>query len=197
MTNFRLINPYIRGKFKNHFEGNTAEDAAEAVWNKLSKYIMNNIPQFAFSIERISDNKLFHFSLKEKLKKGSVDYTLELLDVKNKDNLIKGFKNKVSKFQIMDKKYGGAKNKYNDLDIELDDLDGSDEDLYDLDDSDDLPDLDGHGEVITSLYSLTPSPIMFFYYTPLIYPINSVFIPTFSAPILPYVEIDLSPEALM
>jgi hypothetical protein len=189
MTNYRLINPYVKGKMKNLFSGNTPEDAAQKTWNKLSSYINQNVPRFAFSLERINDKKKFHFMVRESINKGSVNYSLESLSFANSDKKLNKFLDKVEQFKLKEKQIGGRKKRYEDDDL-LDD----DDDLPDLDDDDDLPDLDDdHKDMILQLYKTSVMPINYWYYNPIIYGIDYVFIPTFTVPLVPYVEIDLSP----
>jgi len=64
MNEYKLVNPYILGKLKTSCKAKTSEDAAEKLWNKLSKYTNNNVPKFYFSIKQ-KGGELQHFMVKE------------------------------------------------------------------------------------------------------------------------------------
>jgi len=193
MTNYKLINPYVKGKMKNLFTGNTPEDAAQKTWSKLSSYINQNVPKFAFSLERINDKKKFHFVVREKIKKGIVDYSLEKLVISNSDSKFDKFKEKTLAFKKKEQILGGERKKLENDKNKDDDDDDSDSDLFDLDDDDDDDfDLDDeHNDMIMQLYEYKPSPIMYWFYNPVLYGVDYMFLPTFTAPLIPYVEIDL------
>ncbi|MBA42969.1 MAG: hypothetical protein CMF62_03040 [Magnetococcales bacterium] len=177
---------------KNLFSGNTPEDAAQKTWNRLSSYINQNVPRFAFSLERINDKKKFHFMVKETIKGGSVNYSLESLSFSNSEKKLNKFLDKVEQFKLKEKQVGGRRKRYEDDDLDDDDLPDLDDELPDLDDDDDDLD-DDHKDMILQLYRTVSRPINYWYYNPVVYGIDYIFMPTFTAPLIPYVEIDLSP----
>lgn len=80
MTEYRLINPHIEGKFQRLYQGETPFDAAQSMWENLSKNFTNFVPEFAFTLERVKDNKMFHYRVNESVKNSSVNYTITELD---------------------------------------------------------------------------------------------------------------------
>ena len=60
-SNYKFVNPHIEGDFKNLFSGKNHIDAARIAWEKLSTNFTNNLPKFAFTLEKVGDGKLYHF----------------------------------------------------------------------------------------------------------------------------------------
>lgn len=179
MTNYQLVNPYIEGDFEKVYSGKKPLDAAEHVWGKLSGYITGNVPRFAFTIERMSDKKLFHFVVKEKVKgnkSSTVDFSLEELNVDLNKDVSKRFKTKCSELQK--KAQAGGKKKEKDED--------EDDDSSSSSDSDDL-----YSSILHHKYKHMNQPILYWWYTPTLYDsvVESVYMPTFVVPLAPYVEI--------
>jgi hypothetical protein len=174
MTNYQLVNPHIEGSFKKLFSGGTPFDAAQNAWNNISKYITNNVPRFAFTLERTNDNKLFHFVVKEDITQGVVEYSLERLDLKIPKRAVTAFR---TKLKTVKKQYGGKKND----DEDEDDDDDDDDDDYKKDDDYELY------KRIKRQMRTSSSEITFWGYYPW-YPIDSVFIPTFIPGISPINE---------
>jgi len=177
MTNYQLVNPYIEGDFEKVYSGKKPLNAAEKAWNKLSGYVTGNLPRFAFTMERMSDKKLFHFVVKEKLrssKSNTVDFSLDELSVKLDKNVTKSFKTKLSDLRKKASQAGGKRKK--------DDSDSS----SDSDDEDDL-----YSSILKHKYRHMNQPILYWWYTPTVYDtvLESVYVPTFVVPLAPYVEI--------
>ena len=92
MTNFRLVNPYIEGDFNKVYSGKTAQTAARNVWENLSKHITNNVPKFAFTLERVNDGELFHYMIQEKsqIVDGNMNAQINLSEIEvNQKNIAK------------------------------------------------------------------------------------------------------------
>ena len=195
MVNYRLFNPYIKGEFKNLFSGKTPSDAAQTAWKELSSLFTNNVPRFAFSLERVSDNSLYHFLVKESIEDDMVDYEINELKVKATKKELDGIRASKKKFdnnmngggkggKSKRKRKRRRKKKY-------EDDDDDDEDYYDDDDDSDsdeeLEDL--YDKIRMQKYLHQDQPIFYWWYNPLLYKIDSFYIPTFVAPLSPYVEI--------
>lgn len=176
MPSYRLVNPYIEGKFNKIFSGDTHYEAASKAWNSLASHITNNMPKFAFTLESTSNkNDLYHFMVKEKFNKSSstlVDYDVEQLDNKLSKEGIKEFHSQLKKIQ----KGGKKRHKHND-----------DDDDSSSDSSDYV--------VYARKFRNTSVPIYYWWYNPYLYSTYSgnMFIPTFVAPLTPYVELSISP----
>lgn len=178
MPNYRLINPYIEGTLSNTYSGNTPLAAADNLWNSIVKYITNPVPKFPFTMENVQDGTLHHFIVKETLSKNNTtNYKINPLDIKLKKSETENFKSKANKMK------GG-------MTIFIEEEDDDDSDDYDLDDEED--------EVLDAIFKkakskkekhLLQQPITYWWYDPLIYQVDSIFIPTFVNPLTPYIEV--------
>lgn len=181
MPNYKLVNPYIEGEFDTTCQGKTSSEAAQSIWKSLSEHITNNVPKFYFTLEKTSDNSLHHFVIKESIENDMVNYKLKEHSVNLKKKDINEFKKSLSKFQK--NMSGGAKKKKkkrrykDDDDYELED-DDSDSEMFD--------------KIRMQQYMMLGNPIVYYWYNPYLYQVESFFVPTFTVPITPYVEIQLS-----
>jgi len=173
MSNYKLINPYIEGTMITSFSGASRLDAASGAWNALSKYITNNVPKFAFTLENINDGQLYHFLVKESLSGNKVaDYKISEINLKLKPDVVAQFKNRLSM-------KGGKKHRKR----------GADDDDDDDDDSSSSSTSDIFSAIkLSKAYSKT-QPIVYWWYDPLIYDVSSIYIPTFTTSIVPYIEV--------
>ena len=174
MTKYQLINPYIEGTFERTYSGAKPIDAAETAWNKLSGYFTSNIPKFAFTMERTSDGKLFHFVVKEDVKKGLVDFSIEKVNIKVPQKISKYFKEKVK--EVKTKQTGGKRKKKR-----KDDDDDSSSDSSDY-----------YTKVFKHKYTHLGQPIAYWWYAPYLYydVAPSLFVPGgWVYGLTPYVEI--------
>jgi hypothetical protein len=173
MPNYQLVNPYIEGNFETSYSGKKPIDAAEKLWGKLSSYMTGNIPRFAFSMERASDGKLYHFTVKESVKGETVDFSLTEEKVKLKKKLLDGFKSKLTQLKNKSQQ-GGKKKKKRKKDSSS--SSDSDEDLLD--------------KVLKHRYNHVNQPILYWWYTPTLYDslVESVFVPSWTVPLVPYME---------
>jgi len=170
MKEFQIINPHIEGDFDPTISAKTIDEAGGKAWKKISKLIVNNVPRFAFSIKNMKQETLYHFKVEETISGGKVKLVIEKMDLKL---------TKTQKKSLIQK---GGKNKYNKKLNEKDDDDDDDDD-----DSDKL-----FEKIRYQKYLHQSVPISYFWYNPVIYKFNSLFIPTFLAPLSPYVEIEMS-----
>ena len=176
MSNYKLINPYIEGNIVNTFSGKSQLDAASQTWNTISKYITNNVPQFAFTMENINDGQIHHFLVKESLVGGnSAKYDIKELTLKMKQSEESAFKNRIDTFK--NSKMRGGKKKHDKKD----------------DDDDSSSSSSSSSEIFSALKLYNRKnksyPISYWWYDPLVYRLDSVYIPTFVAPIVPYIEV--------
>lgn len=170
MSNYKLLNPYIEGNIVNTFSGKSALDVAEQTWTAISKYITNNVPQFAFTLENTNNGQIHHFLVKESLIGGSnASFKISEMPLKMKSKEEKEFKNRIDKFKNSNMR-GGKKKRDDDDDSSSSSL----------------------SEVFSALklYKKNKTyPITYWWYDPLVYRLDSVYIPTFVAPIVPYIEV--------
>ena len=169
MVKYRLVNPHIEGNIKTIFNKKTPNDAAHAVWKTLSKYISNRVPKFAFTLQKEGSNTLYHYLVEEKVTNDVVDYTIHKLNIKNVSKGAKVFRKQLKKHKkVMS---GGF--------VMDDDDDDDDEDVYD----------------IMKSMSAYQTPISLWWYSPQLYRLGNIFIPTFNLPVVPYVYVNV-PEVL-
>lgn len=184
MKSFKLINPLIIGQFNTEYKAESGLEAVSQFWNDLSSHITNNVPNIYVSLQD-NNNNLSHYKISEKLSGGSklTDFTISEfkvdLSVKNKEKFldkIKSFENKTNK-QITEQTGGARKqtrsrHKQSSSSSSSSDSDSDSDDYYNF-----------------TKYKKLTQPISMWYYTPNIYNVRSVFIPTFTAPIVPYVKL--------
>jgi hypothetical protein len=171
MTEYKLVNPHIEGKFQKLYSGETPFDAAKNMWENLSANFTNCVPEFAFSLERVKDNKMFHFKVKESVKKDEVDFIITELNLKLSAAKKKKFDEKLSTFKNKVQS-GGKKHKKG---KKRDDDEDSDSDFYDL--------------YLLTDHVLYETPITYFWYYPDFYPFDYdyYFVPTWIPTLSPYV----------
>ena len=168
MPNYQLINPYIEGDFKTAYDGKSPIDAGEKAWVNLSRYLTGNVPKFAFTMERTSDHKHFHFVVKENVEGDNVSFSVKKVDVKVPKEGLQAFKKKVSSLRDQ----SGGKKK-DDSSSSSD----SDSELY--------------KKIMKHKYNHMSQPILYWWYTPYLYDVTlgSVYMPNFTIPLSPYVEL--------
>ena len=173
MPNYQLVNPYIVGDFKTVFSGKTPHDAAQRAWDSLADHlrVTETVPRFGFTLERLSDKKLSHFVIKENMSNSDsvVDYKISEHSVDLSDKEVKGFRNRVDRLRDQEQEGGRRERKKDD-----DDSDSSDE-LYDLD--------------VYKKYLRQNQPLMYFWYDPIVYRLDSIVLPTFYGPFYPVYHI--------
>lgn len=174
MTKYQLVNPYIEGEFEKSYSAKSPSECAEKVWDNLSGYLTGNVPKFAFTLQKESDGKLYHFLVKEKVKGDLVDYSISQLNLDLNKDVLSNFSSRVEKINRMSQA-GGKKSKKHD-----DDDSSSSEDLDEL-----------YNKVMAQRMKHQNQPILYWWYTPSLYEyvVGSVFVPTFVVPLTPYVEI--------
>lgn len=184
MTTYNLINPYIGGDMNTSYSGKTPLEVAKKTWVNLSGYLTNNVPRFAFTLERTNDGKLYHFIVNEKVDANkSASFSISNLEVKMSDKQIQSFKNGIKDVQrklddepILDG--GKKKHRYHDED----DSSSSESDL--------------ENAIRLMKYKQASQPIYYWWYNPLVYNAVDLYIPTFTVPLSPYVHINLNSSFL-
>ena len=181
MTEYRLINPHIEGKFQKLYQGETPFDAAQNMWTNLSKNFTNCVPEFAFTLERVKDNKMFHYRVNESVKNSNVNYTITELDLdvstakkKKFNEKLNEFKNKLQSGGKKDKK---RKRRHHDEDDDDESSTTTEDDVYDV--------------WMLSNHLLYDTQIAYFWYYPDFYhySYDYYFIPTWVPSLSPYVII--------
>lgn len=190
MKTFELINPHIEGEFKRIFKEDTPLKAANNCYIKLSEYIRNPVNEFYYTLKNIKTNKYHNFLVKEKDNKKNKTLSYEINEIKSKIN-----KDELDNFeknldQIKNNMTGGDKKrkkskKYTDVSDSSDTVSDSDSSTY-INDSDKYT-------KYKYVYPYIPyTPISYYWYYPYIYPVSKIFVPHFSLPLTPIVEIGLA-----
>lgn len=180
VNTYRLVNPHIKGEFKNSLKTKNSIEAGKKFYKSLSEHFNNNIPEFYFTIQKGSSGsgKYYHFKVKEEREGEEVNFSIEPYKIKGEKKAITKFNGGLEKFI---NKVGGAKKKKRKTKKKKD----SDSDLDD----------DSSDDYYTRASTYIPSvnyPIYYWWYDPYLYNLNSIYIPTFYAYVTPYIEISLT-----
>lgn len=191
MQTFKLVNPKIIGDFNDTINANDQRNAADTTWVNLTKYMTKNVPRFLFTLENTETGKLHNFQVDETIQGKLANYDITELDSNLTSSQIKAFKDELARLErktkhLINMDGGKRKHRYHGYK----NYDSQCTDDSSTSDSDDLYD---KIKLIRTINS--PQPIVYWWYTPLIYTtysLPSIYIPTFNPPLLPYVEINLS-----
>jgi len=179
---YKLINPHIDGSMNLNFKGENAISAADETWNSLSKHLINNVPKFAFSLEKSSDGSLHHFVVSEMVGGNkNVNFSIDELKLNMTEPQEQSFKQFINESASKRKSVqdGGARrHRYDDDDdSSLSSSSSSEErDLYEK----------------LKIMKMQSKPISYWWYNPAVYGINNLYVPTFKAPSSPYVQLNLN-----
>lgn len=176
----------IIGSLNTNIEGMDVTDAANKAWVTISEHIAGNVPQFTFTLED-GNNKLHSFQVTEASTGKYADYSISPIQMKLSREQETKFRNELKKLEKMGKQMGGDKSDKSDKN------DKRKKRYLDNDDSSSSDSDDSTYDKIKLFNAINkPKPIVYWWYTPLIYPIDRFYVPTFVAPLIPYVEINLS-----
>uniref|UniRef100_A0A6C0LRJ6 Uncharacterized protein n=1 Tax=viral metagenome TaxID=1070528 RepID=A0A6C0LRJ6_9ZZZZ len=181
---YRLINPYIDGKMDTIIRSKNSFNAGKHLYNSLSKYFTNHVENFFMTIQNVETKELTHFKINEtKRNSNNIDFHMNRIDENLPNSIEKSLIENVDK--LSSQTGGKKKYKYN----KYDDSSDSDSDSSTSSNS-------------SSSENRLISPINKFIYFSLPYyklnlvglnnsDLNSIFMPVFSWPINPTVEIRL------
>lgn len=184
---YDMVNPSFEGDMPRRFRATNEMVAAQDAWSSFSKHIYENLPRFAFTLQRASDGKLFDFMAEEKIKKGSVTFKITQLDSPSSE-ADATFKEALRHAQENKKMLGGMRRKrYQHVDEAGDDDDDDDDD--DFEDAE-----DAYDRLRYQRLTRRSVPAYYVWYTPSRYttvvPNFNFYAPTFDG-FTPYVEIQL------
>ena len=185
---YRLVNPYIKGEFKSKIKARNSAEASKKFYKSLSEHFNNNVPKFYFTIQKggSGKGKFYHFEVKEKKDSNEVSYSIQPYSIPGERDAVDTFITNFKKFKGRFNAKGGAKRKSRRGSKKSKSL----EDLGKMSDSSSDSE-DYYRDAITYVPT-TSQPIYYMYYDPLVYKLDSVFIPTWYAYITPYVELNTS-----
>lgn len=171
---FEIVNPVIIGTFKIKYDETSALEAAKKFWNKFSNLITNELPQTFFTM-RDESGKLFHFKVKESQNGKSIsDFSIEMIDEKHPKEAEAVSK----KFDTLMQQTGGYEHRRRRDDDSSTDSDSSVDEVI---------------EKFKKINRLShKQPIAYYYYDPTIYDTKSLYMPVFTYPITPYIEMGFS-----
>lgn len=193
MPHFKLVNPTIIGNFEDKINAKDSLEAAVQMWSNINKYITHSVPEFFLTLENTDTGELFSFQIDEEVKGKMADYTIKKYNTDLTPEQEQKFKREVHRIENMaerakNNKSGGKRKRYT---KNLDDDDDGNRDDSTTTSSEDVY------EKYKLLKGLSQTqPIVYWWYTPAIYKLSNVYVPTFNAPLIPYVEIKLSSSFL-
>lgn len=176
-----LVNPHVEGQFKTNTKAPNSIEAAKHFYKGLSEHFNNAVPQFHFTVQKgiSGKGKLYHFKVVENRKAEDVSFTLEPFEIAGGLNE-SAFKNKLSNIKNKISQIGGKHKKHK-------------KSKDDSSDSDSDSDSDSSSDSYTHISTYVPvlnQPIYYWWYDPLIYRLDSYYIPTFYAYMTPIIEIN-------
>ena len=197
VNKYKLINPLIKGGFESKIEAKNSLDAAKILYKNLSEHFNNNVPKFHFTIQKGGGKRnenFYHYEVLETKKEEEVNYSIKPYKI-NDESAVKQYIENFNKFKgrfnggsdrkkfsagkrsshkKSSRKKSSHKKSHKD---DMDDMDESSEDSYDF-----------YREA-KSYVPVTSQPLYYMYYDPLVYRLDSVYIPTFYQYAQPYLEI--------
>mgnify|MGYP003340605375 FL=1 len=184
MKSFKLVNPLIVGNFNTEYTSESGLDAVSQFWNDFSSHITSNVPHIYVTLQEGGSEKLTHYKISEKTnnKSKTAEFSIAEYNLDLSSSQEKKFLNEVNKYEKkvnsqISRQVGGdpekkpERKRYNASSSSSSDSD-SDDEYFNF-----------------GKYRRLTQPISFFYYTPSIYKVNSVFLPTFNVPLTPYVKL--------
>ena len=192
MPKYSLINPSIIGeKFQDKISARNSTDAANKIYLDLSEHINNAMPSFYFTIMKEDKNpdkvKYYHYNIKEELRGKDVKYSLHKLDNDVNQEKLNSLLSKRETFLEKIVKAGGDKKRKKSSKKSKRKKDDSDN----SDSSDTLSDSSFEYEYKLIKHANKKQPFYYVWYDPLVYPVSSVYIPTFYSYLKPYIEVSL------
>ena len=190
MPEYRLINPHIVGNMKTSANTDSANEAAKSIWTRLSKVLSIDVPSLPITLE--GGGKMHHFVVKELNKNGSVDFKIDAINVNTNSKQFKEFIEQNKSMQEGGRKKRSKKSKQSKKSKKYDE---DEDDSEDDDEEDDFKDEEEAEMIYNRLMAnraFGPSTLIdYWFYSPYIYNTKSVFIPTFVAPLTPYIQLSI------
>jgi hypothetical protein len=195
VNSYKLVNPYIKGEFESKIKSKNSIEAAKKFYNSLSEHFNNNVPSFYFTIQKggKGKGKFYHFVVNESRKGDEVDFSIKPYEMQNGEKAVETL---VQNFESFKGRFnGGAKRRSSKRrsskrrsskrrSSKRSSRSSSRRNSRNEDDSDDFY------RQAAKYVPVTTSPISYLYYDPIVYQVDSVFIPTFYAYLSPYVELN-------
>jgi len=175
-AHYLLVNPYIEGNVHKMFRASSPNGAAKEAWMEISKYITGAMPTFHISLQRASNDTLYHFKIEEgKDSNDRVSFTVEQYMPNIANEGLQKFKKNLEDA----KKTGREK------------LEGKQSGGKRKDDSSSSSSSEEYYKPKKNKL-LAEQPIVYWWYDPIIYGIDKFWVPTFISPLFPAVEVVMS-----
>ena len=185
MKSYTLVNPLIIGNMTTEFSADNGLEAVSKFWNEMGSHLALNVPKLYITMQEGGSNNLLHYKIEEKINNNKIaDYTISDLNVKLSKAKQEKFLSEVEHYKSHGKNLiqtGGSIKKTPARDRSKDSSSSSSSDIN-LDSEDDYYNFRHYRTRMNA-------PINLLYYTPLLYNINTVIIPTFVPTVVPYVTI--------
>jgi hypothetical protein len=215
VNSYKLVNPYIKGEFETKIKTKNSVEAARKFYSSLSEHFNNSVPKFYFTIQKggSSKGKFFHFEVEESRKGDDVNFAIRPLELENQEKtnelFVTNFKKFKGRYNARGKgsrkssrkksRKGSRKSsskksrKGSRKSSRKKSRKGSRKSSESSSSSNDFGDNFEEEDFYRNALEYVPvasQPISYLYYDPLIYNLDSVFLPTFYAYLSPYVEIN-------
>lgn len=205
VNSYKLVNPYIRGEFETKIKTKNSIDAARKFYNALSEHFNNSVPKFYFTIQKggSSKGKFYHYEVSESRKGEDVDFSIKPLQLEDQSKTDELF---VTNFKAFKGRFNGggkksrrrrsskrrsSKRKSSRKGSRKTSRKASRKHSKSESEFGDAFERDNFYRQTVQYVPVTSQPISYLYYDPLIYNLESVFLPTFYAYLSPYVELNL------
>jgi len=182
---YKLVNPYIKGEFETKVNAKNSLEAAKNFYNNLSEHFNNNVPRFYFTIQKggSGKGKFYHFEVKEKKVNDSVDYTIKPFEIKGEEEAINQY---LENFEQFKGRFNGGARKGSKKGSKR----GSKRTSRRSPREEESSDSSDFYREAKSYVPVTSSPFYYMYYDPLLYKVESVFIPAYYAYVSAFSEIN-------
>jgi hypothetical protein len=170
VNKYKLVNPYIKGEFNTKMEASNSLDAAKTFYKNLSEHFSNSVPKFYFTIQK-GGNKFYHFQVQEKRIGDEVNYSITPHAIKDESTALAQYLENFEKFKT--RFNGGAKRRGSKRGSKRS---GSKRRGSKRDDSESDSSYDFYREA-KSYVPVNTQPFYYMYYDPLVYRLDSLFIP--------------------
>lgn len=181
VNKYKLVNPYIKGEFETKIDASNSLEAAKTFYKNLSEHFNNSVPKYYFTIQKggSGKGKFYHFEVNEKKKDDEVNYSIAPYKIDGEEKAVEQFIENFEKFKGRFNGKGGAKGKGRRKSKR------SSKKYSDSSDSEDSYDFYREAK---SYVPVTSQSLYYMYYDPLVYRLDSVYLPTYYAYATPYIE---------
>lgn len=188
MHHYKIVNPFIIGTMSNMVSSTNSLNAAKDAWERMSQNHTGYVNNFNFTLQKIDDSTLHHFNVAEQHGGKNVSYEISEVTVNATKKVLNEFTSEIKKLNDTRLEFGsqtgGASKRYKKYNKR-----GNDDDSSSSSDSD--SEVDSYiKNKLRMIHNLNnPTPVMYWWYTPTIYNVTDLWVPTLAAPIVPVVQI--------